>query len=145
MNSGLPRHFTVTAWPTWIGCTFTSMDESAKVSAAGLRLLMKGQATVMPPTAPNAPVATMRKSRRLGSPWPVAGMLGEAILSLFHPPEELRAFRPQKRLMFQGSVGRRPGPFGRVTPCRTALPRRGREYKTLMRLALYQPDIPQNF
>ena len=44
MNTGLPRHFTVMAWPTWIGWTFTSIDDSASVSAAGLRLLMKGQA-----------------------------------------------------------------------------------------------------
>ena len=67
MNRGLPRHFTVIAWPTWTGATFTSTVDSASVSAAGLRLLMKGQATAIVPMAPMAPVATMRKSRRVGS------------------------------------------------------------------------------
>ena len=91
MNSGLPRHFTVIAWPTCTGATFTSTVDSASVSAAGLRLLMKGQATAAAPTAPKAPVATMRKSRRVGSPCPPAGMLDEDIVSLFRPPEEMHS------------------------------------------------------
>src|SRR3954471_2341543 len=78
-NTGLPRHFTVIAWPTAIAFTSTSTEESANVSAAGLRLLMKGQAVAIAPTAAKAPVATMRKSRRVGSPWAPAGMLEEAI------------------------------------------------------------------
>src|SRR5476651_866795 len=79
MNTGLPRHFTVIAWPTAIAFTFTSTVERASVSAAGLRLLMNGQATAIVPTAAIAPVATMRKSRRVGSPWAPPGMLLEAI------------------------------------------------------------------
>src|SRR5471032_589166 len=79
MNTGLPRHFTVIAWPTAIAFTFTSTVESASVSAAGLRLLMNGQATDMAPTAPIALVATMRKSRRVGSPCTPPGILVEAI------------------------------------------------------------------
>src|SRR5437764_7197044 len=79
MKIGLPRHFTVMAWPTAIGFTFTSTWLNASVSAAGLRLLMKGQAVAIAPTAAKAPVATMRKSRRVGSPWAPAGMLEEAI------------------------------------------------------------------
>src|SRR5580704_8099435 len=79
MKTGLPRHFTVIAWPTAIAATFTSIEESANVSAAGLRLLMKGQAVAIVPTAAMAPEATMRKSRRFGSPWAPAGILEEAI------------------------------------------------------------------
>ena len=45
-----------------------STVESANVSAAGLRLLMKGQAVAIAPTAAIAPEATKRKSRRVGSP-----------------------------------------------------------------------------
>ena len=55
MNTGLPRHFTVIAWPTAIAFTFTSTVDSASVSAAGLRLLMKGQAVAIAPTAAMAP------------------------------------------------------------------------------------------
>ena len=65
MKTGLPRQLTVIAWPTSIGFTFTSTEASARVSAAGLRLLMNGQATAAAPTAPRAPVATIRKSRRV--------------------------------------------------------------------------------
>ncbi len=79
MNTGLPRHFTVMAWPTAIGFTFTSTWLSASVSAAGLRLLMKGHAVAIAPTAAIAPDATIRKSRRVGSLWAPAGMLEEAI------------------------------------------------------------------
>jgi hypothetical protein len=89
MNTGLPRHFTVTAWPTAIGVTFTSTVDRASVSAAGLRLLMKGHATAAAPTAPRAPVATIRKSRRVGSPCPCADVLEAAMITLFRPPEEM--------------------------------------------------------
>jgi len=75
----LPRHFTVIAWPTALDYTFTSIDDSANVSAAGLRLLMNGQAVAIAPTAAMAPEATIRKSRRVGSPWAAAGILEEAI------------------------------------------------------------------
>src|SRR5437899_7594455 len=79
MKIGLPRHFTVMAWPTAIGFTFTSTWLNASVSAAGLRLLMKGHAVAIAPTAAMAPDATMRKSRRVGSPWAPAGREEEAI------------------------------------------------------------------
>src|SRR5882757_9622266 len=100
-NSGLPRHFTVTAWPTAIGWTFTSTVLSASVSAAGLRLLMKGQAVAPMPTAPRAPVATMRKSRRVGSPCPPVGMLDAAICFLFPPPEEIGSLDRKRALCFK--------------------------------------------
>src|SRR5690349_2672242 len=101
MKTGLPRHFTVMAWPTWIGWTFTSIDDSARVSAAGLRLLMKGQATAARPTAPRAPVATMRKSRRVGSPCPPAGTVDAAICFLFPPPEEMGSLDRKRALCFK--------------------------------------------
>src|SRR5471030_2484545 len=111
MNTGLPRHFTVIAWPTAIAFTFTSTVESASVSAAGLRLLMNGQATAIVPTAAIEPVAP-------------PGMLLEAIAC--YVPRGVAMVMARNPLMFQGSVGRRPRPSRAVTACRTRpLPRRG--------------------
>src|SRR5256714_13776303 len=62
---------------------------------------MKGQATAATPTAPRAPVATMRKSRRVGSPCPPAGMLDAAICFLFPPPEEMGSLDRKRALCFK--------------------------------------------
>ena len=43
MNTGLPRHATVSRWPTWTGDRSTSVVDSASVSRAGFRLSMNGQ------------------------------------------------------------------------------------------------------
>src|SRR5579883_2794195 len=105
MNTGFPRHFTVIAWPTAIGFTFTSMVERASVSAAGLRLLMKGQAVAIAPTAAMAPVATMRKSRRVGSPWALAGMLPEEAIACYIP-RGVKAYSRKSALSFKALIGR---------------------------------------
>src|SRR3981189_3224122 len=47
-------------------------------------------------------------------------------------------------LVFQGSVSRRQKAFRAVTACRRLLSRRGPILGAPMRLALYEPDIPQN-
>src|SRR5438309_9373649 len=70
-------------------------------------------------------------------------------LFLSSVPPRRCILRPQKRLMFQGSVGRRPKPRRdsrrSVTACRTkgAFAPRTR-VEQAMRLALFEPDIPQN-
>jgi len=76
----------VIAWPTWIGATVTSTLDSASVSAAGLRLFMKGQATAAAPTV-GAERQLIVKTRLLLA----AAMWGAALLALV-----IRRF--QKRL-----------------------------------------------
>ena len=52
MKTGLPRHFTVIAWPTCDRLRrSTSIEDSASVSAAGFILSMNGQAVAATPTA----------------------------------------------------------------------------------------------
>ena len=67
MNTGLPRHITVMAWPSLIGARSTSMEASAWVEASGFICWMSGQSVAAAPTAANEPAATIRKSRRVGS------------------------------------------------------------------------------
>ena len=58
MNTGLPRHLTVSDMP---GCSeemSTSTEESASVEASGRIWSMNGQATAATPTTPAMPVAT---------------------------------------------------------------------------------------
>ena len=58
MNTGLPRHLTVSDMP---GCSeemSTSTEERASVEASGRIWSMNGQATAATPTAPAMPVAT---------------------------------------------------------------------------------------
>jgi tRNA (cytidine/uridine-2'-O-)-methyltransferase len=139
----LPRHFTVTAWPTAIGFTFTSIEDSASVSAAGLRLLMNGQAVAIVPTAAMAPVATMRKSRRVGSPWAPAGILEDAIVVYVPRGIELineKAPYVSSLCWSQGLTVPRCDSVPHISLFRVA---DGRS-KDAMRLALFEPDIPQN-
>src|SRR3546814_13302493 len=63
MNTGLPRQVKVIDWPSWSGDRSNSIDARDRVSAAGFRLSMKGQANEAAPTAATATVARYRKSR----------------------------------------------------------------------------------
>jgi len=63
MNTGLPRHITVTAMPVWIGARSTSVLASASTSRAGFIDAMKGQAMAPTPTAAKAVAVNFRKSR----------------------------------------------------------------------------------
>src|SRR5581483_2343156 len=45
MKTGLPRHLTVIAWPTWTPEISTSIEDKASTSPDGFMLLMNGQAT----------------------------------------------------------------------------------------------------
>jgi len=65
MNTGLPRHFTVTAAPTAIGAMSTSMLDSASTSADGFIWSISGQAMAPAPTASVDQVTRSRKSRRV--------------------------------------------------------------------------------
>ena len=65
MKTGLPRHATVSRWPTCTGARSTSVVDSAKVSRAGFRLSMNGQIVAATPTAPIAAAVRIRKSRRV--------------------------------------------------------------------------------
>ena len=66
-----------------VGDIFTFGNIS--VDFAKMEIVRNGQAVAIAPTAARAPEATMRKSRRVGSPWTPAGMLEEAI-ACYHPP-----------------------------------------------------------
>jgi hypothetical protein len=57
MNTGLPRHITVTRCPSAILAMSTSVVDSASTSAAGFIWSMKGHRSEATPTAPTAPVA----------------------------------------------------------------------------------------
>ena len=65
MNTGLPRHCTVIAWPSLIGARSTSVDDSASAPASGFICDTNGHSDTAPPTAANAGPASARKSRRL--------------------------------------------------------------------------------
>src|ERR1700730_2601827 len=55
------------SWPEAIGARSTSIGApAAMVEASGFIWEMKGQSVAAPPTAAAAPVATKRKSRRVG-------------------------------------------------------------------------------
>src|ERR1700753_1954302 len=55
------------SWPSAIGARSTSIGAPAAiVEASGFIWLMNGQSVTAPPTAAAAPVATKRKSRRVG-------------------------------------------------------------------------------
>jgi hypothetical protein len=66
-NSGWLRHVNVTDWPGWIGARSISIEASASTSADGFIWSMNGHKVAAAPTAPMAPVAMKRKSRRVGS------------------------------------------------------------------------------
>ena len=57
MNTGLPRHLTVSDMPGCSEETSTSMEASASVEASGRIWSMNGQATAAAPTTPAMPVA----------------------------------------------------------------------------------------
>src|SRR6478609_8016763 len=65
MNKGWPRHFTTTCWPAGMVVRSTSVEPSASAAEDGFIWSMKGQANAAAPTAPMAPDATYRKSRRV--------------------------------------------------------------------------------
>ncbi len=67
MKIGLPRHFTVTICPSAILAISTSVEEAASVVASGLIWSISGHATKPAAATPIAPVATNRKSLRVGS------------------------------------------------------------------------------
>src|SRR5215475_15512701 len=64
---GLPRQNTLMSCPSAIGDRSTSIGAPAAiVEASGFIWDTKGQSVATPPTAAAAPVATKRKSRRVG-------------------------------------------------------------------------------
>ena len=65
MNTGLPCHMAVICEPTWTSATSTRTEASACTSALGFIWLISGHTAAPAVTAPAAPVATYRKSRRL--------------------------------------------------------------------------------
>src|SRR5215831_3809311 len=67
MKIGLPRQNTLMSCPSAIGERSTSIGApAAMVEASGFIWEMKGQSADAPPTAAAAPVATNKKSRRVG-------------------------------------------------------------------------------
>src|SRR5581483_9841208 len=64
-NKGWPRHFTTTCWPAATGARSTSTDDKASTEADGFIWSISGHAAMAAPTAPIAPDATYRKSRRV--------------------------------------------------------------------------------
>src|SRR5215831_9090044 len=67
MKIGLPRQNTLMSCPSAIGERSTSIGAPAAiVEASGFIWEMNGQRETTPPTAATAPVATKRKSRRVG-------------------------------------------------------------------------------
>ena len=56
MNTGLPRHLTVSDMPGSSAETSTSIEASASVDASGRIWSMNGQANEAAPTAPAMPV-----------------------------------------------------------------------------------------
>ena len=67
MNTGLPRHDTVMAWPSFTGDRSTSMEASACVETSGSIWLMNGHSATAAPTPAKACAAMTMKSRRLGA------------------------------------------------------------------------------
>ena len=63
MKIGLLRHMTVMRCPMLRGEMSTSTEDSARTSADGLRLSIRGQHTVAPPTVSIALLVRLRKSR----------------------------------------------------------------------------------
>src|SRR6266702_3009564 len=67
MKIGLPRQNTLMSCPSATGLRSTSIGApAAMVEASGFIWEMKGQSTAALPTAAAAPVATNKKSRRVG-------------------------------------------------------------------------------
>src|SRR6478735_6206674 len=64
-NKGWPRHLTMTCWPGCTAPSSTSVEASANAAVEGFIWSTKGQAAAVRPTAPTAPDATYRKSRRV--------------------------------------------------------------------------------
>jgi hypothetical protein len=58
MNTGEPRHLTVTDWPSGMAEMSTSVDDRARTDASGFIWLTIGQATAATPTALTAAPAT---------------------------------------------------------------------------------------
>ncbi len=57
MTTGLPRHFTISDWPSLTEEMSTSTCASASAAASGFIWSINGQATSAAPTTPAAPVA----------------------------------------------------------------------------------------
>src|ERR1700754_4395754 len=67
MKIGLPRQNTLMSWPSAIGDRSTSIGApAAMVEASGFIWETKGHSAASPETPAAAPVATKRKSRRVG-------------------------------------------------------------------------------
>src|SRR5258708_10280384 len=72
MKTGLPRHTTVSRWPTWTGARSTSVLACASVSFAGFMLAMNGHSAEAAPIPPSIAPVRVRKSRRDASAPPLA-------------------------------------------------------------------------
>jgi hypothetical protein len=66
IQTGLPRHLTITCWPGSILLILNSTGAPADLARAlGLQVFKNGTATALTPTAPTTTVAALRKRLRL--------------------------------------------------------------------------------
>src|SRR6266567_2836118 len=153
MKTGLPRQAMVSRWPTWIGARSTSVVDSASVSRAGLRLSTNGQMVVAAPTTPTAAAVRTRKSRRVPPSWPgetcdcatsvITKPRGPAV-GRARPPRRRRSYTVEEaelcdRLPHKSARRRRPPTDLIMTEKHNPVPG-----QIAVRLALFEPDIPQN-
>src|ERR1700676_3799752 len=96
------------SWPEAIGARSTSIGApAAMVEASGFIWEMKGQRVAAPPTAAAAPVATKRKSRRVGC------SAEDAVVTIPNPfPSCSRRNRPRRRIDDPGEAAGARDPRG---------------------------------
>src|SRR6516165_6241637 len=151
IKTGLPRQATVRRWPTWTRARSTSVVDSANVSRAGLSVSMNGQIVAATPTPPIAPAVRNKKSRRVspGCTW----LMFCCAMSAIHKPLARAAVDParsgagsytvdQSELcdrLPQNYVAHRIF-YDSVMMLGQHLTRAG----GYLRLALFEPDTPQN-
>ena len=120
---------------------------------------MNGQIAIAAPTAPSAPAVRIRKSRRVPPSWASSGRLrvrriGHSIPRRFRcsparqPPQGSYTVEEAElcdRLPHKSAANRLPVARSRMVRCRRpVLQARARLRTDHLRLALFEPDIPQN-
>src|ERR1700719_123980 len=170
---GLLRQNTLTIWPSAMGARLTSSGPpAAMVEASGSIWPISGTRAAAAPTAATVPVATRRKSRREGSAAEIVvtvsilvRLAGHSIRAANRPPSpqppgcgrrkervrrrtaalasnlgETRSNAIRRRFIGTLTAGAQVCPPTRLQGWRSGLARPAAP----MRIALYQPDIPQN-
>src|SRR3712207_6045134 len=113
------------------------MEAIASVSAAGFIWLIRGQATIAAPPTAAAPAAIWMKSRRVGT---CSAASCPVITSLGAP--SVSGMSDNSRLLRSGPRRLRARPHDWLRRRREAVASKWASLR--MRLALFQPDIPQN-